>query len=91
MNQPTAEEALKKLEPLVATWRVAAADPSGELWPGEARASFEWHDSGAHLVHRSAVDALEAPSSISIIGCDRRRAPFTSSTPTIGASVVSTG
>ena len=47
-------------------------EPAGRAapWPGEARATIEWHDSGAHLVQRSTVDMLEAPDGVSIIGCD---------------------
>jgi hypothetical protein len=70
VDQPTAEQALKKLEPLLGEWALEARSPDGEPWPGEARASFEWHESGAHLVARSTVDMPEAPDTISIIGCD---------------------
>ena len=70
MKQPTAEEALKKLEPLLGEWRMTATPPGGEPWPGEARASFEWHDSGAHVVERWTVDMPEAPDGVAIIGCD---------------------
>ncbi len=70
MDQPTAEDALKRLEPLVGEWRLLAAGPGGEPWPGEARTSFEWHESGAHLVERSSIDVPEAPDAVSIIGCD---------------------
>ncbi len=70
MDQPTAEQALRELEPLVGEWRMEAIPPSGEPWPGDARASFEWHDSRAHLVGRSTIEMPEAPDSISIIGCD---------------------
>ena len=70
IDQPTAEDALKKLEPLVGEWILEAASPDGEPWTGEARASFEWHESGAHLVARSSVDAPGAPNTVSIIGCD---------------------
>jgi len=70
MEQPTAEEALKKLEPLLGAWSMEAIPPGGEPWPGEARTSFEWHDSGAHLIGRSTIEMPEAPDSISIIGCD---------------------
>ena len=52
MDQPTAEEALERLEPLVGEWRLEAIPPGGEPWPGEARAIFGWHDSGAHLIER---------------------------------------
>jgi hypothetical protein len=70
MDQPTAEEALKRLEPLVGEWALEAKPPDGPPWPGEAQATIEWHDSGAHLVQRSTVDMPEAPDSISIMGCD---------------------
>jgi hypothetical protein len=70
VDQPTAQDALKKLEPLVGEWAFEATSPDGEPWPGGARASFEWHESRAHLVARSTVDMPEAPNTISIIGCD---------------------
>jgi hypothetical protein len=70
IDQPTAEDALGKLEPLVGEWRMVASPPGGEPWPGEARTTFEWHASGAHLVQRSTVELPEAPNTISIIGCD---------------------
>jgi hypothetical protein len=70
MDQPTAEEALKRLEPLVGEWILEAKPPDGPPWPGEARATIEWHDSGAHLVQHSTVDMPEAPDSISNMGCD---------------------
>ena len=70
MDQPTAEKALKELEPLVGAWSLEAIPPGGEPWPGQARATIEWHDSGAHLVERSTVEMPEAPDGISIMGCD---------------------
>jgi hypothetical protein len=71
MDQPTAVEALKRLEPLVGQWTLEAKPPEGPPWPGEARTTIEWHDSGAHLVQRSTVDIPEAPhTTISIMGCD---------------------
>jgi hypothetical protein len=70
MDQPTAEEALGQLEPLVGEWTVEAAWPDGTQWPGGGRASFEWHPSRAHLVERTSADLPEAPDSVSIIGCD---------------------
>jgi hypothetical protein len=70
MDQPTARDALKKLEPLVGDWRLEAKPPVGEPWPGEGRTSFEWHESRAHLIQRSTVDMPEAPDGVSIIGCD---------------------
>ena len=76
MEQPTAEEALKRLEPLLGAWTMEAIPPSGEPWPGEARTSFEWHESGAHLIGRSTIEMPEAPDSISIIGCDAANATY---------------
>jgi hypothetical protein len=70
MEQPTAEEALKKLEPLIGEWRMTATPPGGEPWKGEGRTTFEWHESGAHLIERSTVDTPGVPGGISIIGCD---------------------
>src|SRR5436190_12263523 len=59
VDQPTAEQALKELESLVGEWALEAITPGGEPWPGEARATFEWHDSGAHLVQRWTIDLPE--------------------------------
>ena len=70
MDQRSAEEALRRLEPLVGEWRLEAAPPGGEPWPGEGRTTFEWHDSGAHLVQRWTVDTPQAPDGVAIIGCD---------------------
>jgi len=70
VDQPTAEPALEKLEPLIGEWTLEAISPGGEPWPGKARATFEWHDSGAHLVGRSTVELPDAPNTISIMGCD---------------------
>ena len=70
MDQPTAHDALRRLEPLVGEWTTEATPPGGEPWPGGGRTTFEWHDSGAHLVQRSTVELPEAPNGVSIIGCD---------------------
>jgi hypothetical protein len=70
VDQPTAEEALKKLEPLIGDWVLEAKPPDGEPWPGGGRSTFEWHDSGAHLIQRTTIELPEAPDNISIIGCD---------------------
>jgi hypothetical protein len=70
MDQPTAEEALRNMEPLVGEWTLEATPPDGKPWPGGGRSTFEWHASGAHLIQRSTIALPEAPDSISIIGCD---------------------
>ncbi len=70
MEQKKAEQALRELEPLVGEWRQEAIGADGQPWPGEGRVTFEWHDSGAHLVERSTVDVPEAPDAVCIIGCD---------------------
>jgi len=70
MDQPTAEEALRRLEPLVGEWTFEAMWPDGRQWPGGGRVSVEWHDSGAHLVVRGTAELPEAPDNVSIIGCD---------------------
>lgn len=70
MDQPTAGTALRALDPLVGEWRLTAVGPDGERWPGEARARFEWHASGAHMVQTATSEMPEAPDSVSIIGCD---------------------
>ena len=90
MDQPTAEEALKKLENLVGEWTLEATSGDGEPWPGGGRSTFGWHDSGAHLIERSTVELPEAPDGISIIGCDAAKEPISSRTPTSAGSAVST-
>jgi hypothetical protein len=70
MDQPTAEVALQELEVLIGQWTMEATPPGGEPWPGEARMSFEWHESGAHVVQRWTVEMPEAPNGTAVIGCD---------------------
>jgi hypothetical protein len=70
MDQPTAEDALRRLEPLIGEWRFEARWPSGEAWPGGGHVTFEWHDSRAHVVQRGTAELPEAPDNVSIIGCD---------------------
>jgi hypothetical protein len=70
VDQPTARKALVELGRLVGAWTLEAIPPGGDPWPGEARTTIEWHDSGAHLVQRSTVEMPEAPNAISIMGCD---------------------
>ncbi len=70
MDQPTGEDVLHRLEPLVGTWDLEARAADGEAWPGGGRYVFEWHPSGAHLLQRGTVDHPDAPDSFSVIGCD---------------------
>jgi hypothetical protein len=72
MDQPTAEEALQRLEVLVGEWTQEAIPPGGEPWPGEARVTFEWLEGSDNrlLVERSTVEMPEAPSGICVLGCD---------------------
>src|SRR5262249_41786821 len=72
MDQPTAEQALTELEPLLGDWTLEAIPPGGEPWPGGARASFEWMDGADSrlLLERSEIEMPEAPNSVCVIGCD---------------------
>jgi hypothetical protein len=65
----TAARALDALSILVGKWTVTARGPDGADWPGEGRASFEWHESGVHLVQRTVIGG-PAPDSIANIGGD---------------------
>jgi hypothetical protein len=70
MDQPTAQQALRQLEPLVGEWIFEAKWPDGKPWPGGGRITFEWHASGAHLIQRGTAELPEAPDNVSVIGCD---------------------
>lgn len=70
MDQPTAYDALRRLEPLVGRWTFEASFPGEEPWPGGGTMAIEWHPSGAHLVQTGTADLPEAPANTSIIGCD---------------------
>lgn len=70
MDQPTAQEALRELDVLAGEWTLEARSANGEAWPGGGRATFEWHESGAHLVERRTVEMPGAPDSLAIVGCD---------------------
>jgi hypothetical protein len=70
MDQPTAEDALKSLEPLIGEWTMEAKPPGGEPWPGEGRLSFEWMEGEQLLIQRWSIDMPEAPNGIAVIGCD---------------------
>ena len=69
MDQPTAEDALRRARAPRRRVDGQARWPDGGRGPA-AKVTFEWHDSGAHLVERGTVEMPEAPDSISIIGCD---------------------
>jgi hypothetical protein len=72
MDQPTAEEALERLQVLVGEWTQEATPPGGEPWPGVASATFEWLEGSDNrlLVERTSVDMPEAPNGVCVIGCD---------------------
>lgn len=70
MDQPTAELALRELDPLVGRVDRGGEMADGEPWPGGGRVTFEWQASGAHLLDRGTADLPEAPDNVSIIGCD---------------------
>jgi hypothetical protein len=76
MDQPTAEGALRRLEPLVGEWTFEATYPDGRMWPGGGRVTIEWHDSRAHLVVRGSAELPEAPDNVSIIGCDGAKGTY---------------
>jgi hypothetical protein len=70
MDQPTAEQALRRLDPLVGEWIMEGRPPDGEPWPVHGRVTFEWLASRSHMLVRSTVELPEAPDSVSVIGCD---------------------
>jgi len=90
MDQPTAEKALRELDVLIGEWTLEATGPDGLRWPGEARATFEWHESGAYVVQRATIETPEAPDSLAIIVATPRTAPTISSIRTSAASAAST-
>jgi hypothetical protein len=71
-----ADPVLGELEPLVGEWTVTVRGPDGQPWPGEGRATFRWHESGAHLVQQTVIDVPEAPDSTTIMGCDAAKGMF---------------
>jgi hypothetical protein len=73
-DQPTAHSALKKLEPLLGRWALEVTSAVGEGWPGEARPSFQCHDSGTHLVARSLRALTRRPTLRDRIGRAEDRA-----------------
>ena len=77
MDQPTAEVALRRLDPLVGEWDMAMTWPDGTPWPGGGRTTFAWHPAGAHLVQVASADLPEAPTATSFIGCDGANGTYT--------------
>ena len=69
-DQPTAENALKELEPLLGEWTLEATPPGGPSWPGEAKATFEWMEGNQLVIERSTIELPEAPNSVCVLGCD---------------------
>src|SRR5262245_56004354 len=65
MDQPTADEALRRLDPFVGEWTFEAIGADGQKWPGGGRLTFEWHPSGRHLVQHGTAELPEAPENIS--------------------------
>jgi hypothetical protein len=72
IDQPTAEQALKKMEVLVGEWSLEAIPPDGGPWPGEASATFEWLDGSDNqlLLGRTTIEMPEAPDGVCVYGCD---------------------
>jgi hypothetical protein len=78
LDQPTAEDALGRLQVLVGEWTQTATPPGGEPWPGEARATFEWLEGSDNrlLIERSTVDLPEAPDGVCVMGCDAAKGTY---------------
>jgi hypothetical protein len=76
MDQPTAEQVLARLEPLIGEWSLEATWPNGDPWPGTAGTTFEWHPSRSHVIQRSWADLPEAPTAVAVIGCDGAKGTF---------------
>lgn len=74
MDQPTADEVLRRLEPFVGEWTMRA---HAATWEGRGTARFEWHPDRAHLVQRGTVDHPDAPNTLAIIGCDGAKDRYT--------------
>lgn len=70
MDQPTAGEALRALEPLVGEWTITARWPDGKPWPGGGSMSVEWLPTRQLLIQRTSMDLPEAPDTVAVIGCD---------------------
>jgi hypothetical protein len=77
MNQPKADEALRRLEPLVGEWDVEFTPPDAAGPTATGHASIAWHESRAHLLVRTAMTDGGAPRSLTIIGCDAGNGTYT--------------
>ena len=66
MSHSITNRTLQRLEILLGTWEIQVP-----RFPGvRGRATFEWLEEGAFLVHRSEVDHDAAPNATMIIGGD---------------------
>jgi hypothetical protein len=83
MSQPTAEDALRRLEPLVGEWTFEARWPDGEPWPGGGRVTFEWpRGRTCSSMGRPSFPRRPTPSPSS--DAMHRTGPTSSCTPTSG-------
>jgi hypothetical protein len=62
--------ALEPLTPLVGQWRTTGTHPRIPGTTFHGRTSFEWHEHGAFLLMRSAIDEPEIPNAVAVIGSD---------------------
>jgi hypothetical protein len=72
MDQSTAMQALRQLEPLACEWTFEATWPEGERWPGGGRVTSKYA-SGPNLVERGTAELPEAPDDLSITATDGRQ------------------
>ena len=88
MDQPAAEDALRRLERFVGAWTMRAA---ADTWEGEGTATFEWHPDRAHLAAARHRRPSRRPEHAGGDRLRRREGHATpSSTPTSAASAAST-
>ena len=55
MHQPTAEQALARLQPLVGTWKLTLTPPGPDAPRAESLATVEWDELGAFLLVRTVA------------------------------------
>ncbi len=67
---PTAQEALRRLEPLVGEWTLEAQASGRAAVTWRGKGDDRMAPLGAHLVQRASVDVPGAPDNVSIMGCD---------------------